>query len=288
MPKQAKGKPTNKKPINIVVDDINDVNNHKSTSKKESAIKITKEKQGKENLEDLDLEDEVNIINQIKKIRKGEETEDTIDDQAEDNEDDNFNDNNEIDDEDMGEGVEEIEDVEGEEIEEIEEIEGDEDEGKKVKTSEKKKGKDADDIDEAEGYEEKCIYKYADNEEEESDHDEIIFDDEIDTTSTDDIDESTSVSGKKRQSGESIDTSLVSKDERITKPYLTKYEYVRLLEDRSQQLTLGAKPMIKNCEHLTPKEVAQLEINNNIIPLIIERVLPNNKKEQWYISELIH
>jgi len=76
--------------------------------------------------------------------------------------------------------------------------------------------------------------------------------------------------------------------QKITKPLLYNYERVRLLGDRTQQLTLGAKPMIKNIENLTPKQIAELEIENNVIPLIIERPLPNGKKERWYISELQH
>jgi len=77
-----------------------------------------------------------------------------------------------------------------------------------------------------------------------------------------------------------------SQSQRITKPILYNYERVRLLGDRTQQLTLGAKPMVKNTENLTPKQIAQLEIEHNVIPLIIERPLPNGKRERWYISEL--
>ena len=69
---------------------------------------------------------------------------------------------------------------------------------------------------------------------------------------------------------------------------MLKYERVRLLGDRAQQLALGAKPMLKNIEGLSTKEIAELEIKNNVIPLIIERPLPNGKKERWYISELEH
>jgi DNA-directed RNA polymerase subunit K/omega len=83
-----------------------------------------------------------------------------------------------------------------------------------------------------------------------------------------------------------IFNDLVDPKNRITKPYLTKYERVRLLSERTKQISLGAKPMIKNIYNLTPKEITNLEIINKTIPLIIERVLPNGKREHWNIKEL--
>lgn len=112
----------------------------------------------------------------------------------------------------------------------------------------------------------KCFYKYADDKSMSDEEFEITFDD-------DNLQEK---------------SDIVPKDQRITKPFLYKYERVRLLGDRIKQLTLGAKPMIKNSENLTPYEIAELELKNNIIPLIIERPLPNGKMERWYIHELKH
>ena len=76
------------------------------------------------------------------------------------------------------------------------------------------------------------------------------------------------------------------KDVKLTKPILTKYEFVRLLTDRSKQLAQGAKPMLKNIEGLSSKEIAKLELKNKIIPLIIERPVPNSGVERWKLSEL--
>jgi len=85
----------------------------------------------------------------------------------------------------------------------------------------------------------------------------------------------------------SDETSLVVPDnERITKPILTIYERVRVLGDRTQQLSSGAKPMIKNVEHLSPEQIARLELKNNVFPLIIFRPLPDGKIERWKVSEL--
>jgi DNA-directed RNA polymerase subunit K/omega len=82
------------------------------------------------------------------------------------------------------------------------------------------------------------------------------------------------------------DEIIINKTGRLTKPYLTKYEKVRILGDRARQLAQGAKPMIKNTTGLSHKEVALLELKNKVIPLIIERPIPNVGVEKWKLSEL--
>jgi DNA-directed RNA polymerase subunit K/omega len=44
--------------------------------------------------------------------------------------------------------------------------------------------------------------------------------------------------------------------------------------------------MIKNCENMTAKEIAEQELKLGVTPFIIERQLPNGKKERWHLSEL--
>ena len=83
---------------------------------------------------------------------------------------------------------------------------------------------------------------------------------------------------------------IVDKKNRISRPYLTKYEYVRCLGERTQQITAGAKVMIKNADELlkynSPEDIAKLEIKEKCCPYIIVRPLPNNKEEHWDINEL--
>ena len=67
---------------------------------------------------------------------------------------------------------------------------------------------------------------------------------------------------------------------------MTIYERVRIIGERATQLSYGAKPMIKNVNNLEPKEIAKLELQEKLIPLIIIRTLPNGQKEKWKISEL--
>ena len=82
-------------------------------------------------------------------------------------------------------------------------------------------------------------------------------------------------------------SKFVSNDKRITKNYMTIYERVRLLGERAKQLSLGAKPMVKNVDNLGPKEIARLELEQKVLPLIIIRTLPNGLKEKWQVNELL-
>ena len=81
-------------------------------------------------------------------------------------------------------------------------------------------------------------------------------------------------------------SKYVKNSERKTKPFLFDFERVRLLGERARQLSLGAKPMIKNIENMDPKVVAKLELEKKVIPLIILRELPNGIIEKWKVSEL--
>jgi DNA-directed RNA polymerase subunit K/omega len=82
------------------------------------------------------------------------------------------------------------------------------------------------------------------------------------------------------------DEFKINKILKLSKPILFKYEKVRLLSNRAKQLSQGAKPMIKNIEGLSSKEIALLELKNKLIPLIIERPVPNSGVERWKLSEL--
>ena len=78
---------------------------------------------------------------------------------------------------------------------------------------------------------------------------------------------------------------LTDKD-RITNPRLTRYEMVRIIGERTKQLTMGAKALVKNHQDLSYEEIAIEELKHNMIPFKIKRPLPNNKVEIWRIEEL--
>lgn len=86
-----------------------------------------------------------------------------------------------------------------------------------------------------------------------------------------------------------IQNNDVPKEDRITMPYLTKYERVRVLGTRAKQISLGAKILVKNVDLTTknPIEIAKIELELGIVPFKIRRPLPNGKVEEWKISELV-
>lgn len=78
----------------------------------------------------------------------------------------------------------------------------------------------------------------------------------------------------------------VSKENRLSSNRLTKYEMVRILGERCKQLTMGAKPLIKNFKDLSYDKIAEEEFIRNMIPFKIKRPLPNGKYEIWNLEEL--
>ena len=81
---------------------------------------------------------------------------------------------------------------------------------------------------------------------------------------------------------------IIKKNGRLTKPILEKYEVVKLLAVRSKQIAQGAKPMIKNYQNMSHKEIAKNELILKILPLVLVRPLPNSESEKWYLRELYY
>lgn len=81
--------------------------------------------------------------------------------------------------------------------------------------------------------------------------------------------------------------NVVKDSERYSNPKMTKYEMVRILGERTKQLVLGAKPLIKNYSSIDGYEnIAEQELLNNMIPFKIKRPMPNGTYEIWKVSEL--
>lgn len=77
----------------------------------------------------------------------------------------------------------------------------------------------------------------------------------------------------------------VKPEERISATRLTIYEMVRILGERTRQLTTGSKPLIKH-NGLSYDKIAEKELMLNMIPFKIRRPLPNGKYELWTLDEL--
>lgn len=158
------------------------------------------------------------------------------------------------------ESDDEYEDVEEEVVDEVDEEEVDED----------------DDDDEDEDEEKNDLIIEADTEsgnciiEEAIEGDDIFFDNDMDTELP--VENS---------------AEYISKENRISANRLTKYEMVRILGERTKQLTMGAKPLVKNFKDLPYDKLAEEEFKLNMIPFKLKRPLPNGKFEIWTLDELL-
>ncbi|KEG06560.1 DNA-directed RNA polymerase subunit [Trypanosoma grayi] len=89
-------------------------------------------------------------------------------------------------------------------------------------------------------------------------------------------------------SGPAAKGSATRRDDkdRVTAPVLTKYERARILGTRALQLSMNAPVLVALEGETDPLTIAQKELREGVIPLIIRRVLPDNTYEDWRISEL--
>jgi hypothetical protein len=158
--------------------------------------------------------------------------------------------------------------IEDDEVEETEEVEEEVEEVEEVEEAEKEEFDKEKDDDEAEESAD-CLYKITKKK--------TTIDIDLDVVE-DNFEEDDEDNKKK--------SLYVKPEERITKPFLFEFERVRILGERARQLSLGAKPMLKNIENFDPKIIAKMELENKIIPLIVLRELPDGRIEKWKVSEL--
>ncbi|THD19871.1 Dna directed rna polymerases i ii and iii [Fasciola gigantica] len=85
----------------------------------------------------------------------------------------------------------------------------------------------------------------------------------------------------------SVMAGPVEKSKRITTPYLTKYERARVLGARALQLSMSAPVMVELDGERDPLKIAEKELRENKIPIIIRRYLPDGSFEDWSLNELI-
>ena len=67
----------------------------------------------------------------------------------------------------------------------------------------------------------------------------------------------------------------IANENRSTTPYMTKYEKARILGTRALQIS-GNAPVLIDVEGMTdPLEIAQKELREKKIPLVVRRYLPD-------------
>ena len=72
-----------------------------------------------------------------------------------------------------------------------------------------------------------------------------------------------------------------------TTPILTKYEKTKILGQRAKQIEEGHMPFIKIDNIIDHYTIAQMELEQNKIPFIIRRPLPNGESEYWRVQDLL-
>ncbi|KAJ1836291.1 DNA-directed RNA polymerases I, II, and III subunit RPABC2 [Coemansia sp. RSA 2711] len=75
--------------------------------------------------------------------------------------------------------------------------------------------------------------------------------------------------------------------ERITTPYMTKYERARILGARALQISMNAPVMVELDGESDPYVIALKELRSKKIPFVIRRYLPDGSYEDWRVTELI-
>ncbi|GMM43385.1 hypothetical protein FOG51_02703 [Hanseniaspora uvarum] len=79
----------------------------------------------------------------------------------------------------------------------------------------------------------------------------------------------------------------IKKEDRTTTPYMTKYERARILGARSLQISMNAPTFVTLDGETDTLKIATKELEENKIPLVIRRYLPDGSFEDWYATELI-
>jgi len=72
-----------------------------------------------------------------------------------------------------------------------------------------------------------------------------------------------------------------------TVPFLTKYEYTRVLGQRAKQLNSGALPFVRVAPNILDGYViAEQELLEKKLPFIIQRPIPGGGIEYWHLNDL--
>lgn len=70
--------------------------------------------------------------------------------------------------------------------------------------------------------------------------------------------------------------------------FMTKYEKVKIVGLRAEQLQRGATPYVEfDPAHFNPIEIANKELDARKLPFMVCRTLPNGEKEYWRIEDMI-
>ena len=86
--------------------------------------------------------------------------------------------------------------------------------------------------------------------------------------------------------GQPVGMAVAAAD-RITTPYMTKYERARVLGTRALQISMNAPVMVELEGETDPLQIALKELRARKIPITVRRFLPDMSYEDWNVDELI-
>lgn len=75
--------------------------------------------------------------------------------------------------------------------------------------------------------------------------------------------------------------------ERVTTRFLTKHERAAILGTRASQLSKGAPATTSTEGETDCLRVAEKELRERTLPLVVRRFLPDDTYEEWKIDELV-
>lgn len=80
-------------------------------------------------------------------------------------------------------------------------------------------------------------------------------------------------------------------DTKISKPIMTIYEFDKIIALRTQQIASGAPLFINDMttdvkSNMELRQIALKELTEGRLPFMVERKLPNNKKEYYRVRDL--
>jgi DNA-directed RNA polymerase I, II, and III subunit RPABC2 len=75
-------------------------------------------------------------------------------------------------------------------------------------------------------------------------------------------------------------------DERISLPYLTKYEKVNLIGTRAKQISDGSDVYVISKNAKNAVDLSKLELEHKRQPFKIKRTMPDGRYEIWSLDEL--
>lgn len=130
---------------------------------------------------------------------------------------------------------------------------------------------------------ERLSLTFGDDRDEDDERDLSEIEDEGEELDHDELAAEIIMSGDAQLSGKAV--ARLPQD-RVTVPTLTKYERARLLGTRALQISMNAPVLVTLEGETDPLTIAQKELRERRIPLIIRRVLPDNTYEDWHIHEL--